>query len=127
MSMHKSTLDSSNRANCQQDRAIDVGDSFVDRSCDRICDRFCDSDIRSSPHHDRIHFRICSTYSVRVYAQEHTSIYIYTSVLVSVLVLCFFLNIDIFLKMWTRFLDHFYYVNAPYGGHILAKRVGGHF
>ena len=51
MSMHKSTLDSSNRANCQQDRAIDVGDSFVDRSCDRICDRFCDSDIRSSPHH----------------------------------------------------------------------------
>ena len=28
--------------------------------------------------HDRIHLRIRSTFSVHVYAQEHTSIYIYS-------------------------------------------------
>ena len=70
---HFQQYDSSNRASCQQDRAIDVGDSFFDRSGDRICDSFCDSDFRSSPHHDSIHLTIWSTYSVHVYAQENTT------------------------------------------------------
>ena len=41
------------------DSAIDVGDSFCDRSCDSFCDKncdsFCDSNFRPSQHYDRIH------------------------------------------------------------------------
>ena len=52
--------------------------AFVVEICDRNCDSFCDSSFGPDQLHYRIHFRIRCTFSVHVYAQEHTSIYIYT-------------------------------------------------
>ena len=50
----------------------------MDSFCDRNCDSFCDANFGPDQLHDRIHNTICSTFSVHVYVQEHTSIHIYT-------------------------------------------------
>ena len=54
--------------------------AFVVEICDRNCDSFCDSNFGPDLLHYRIHFRIRSTFSVHVYAQEHTSIYVCTHI-----------------------------------------------
>ena len=52
---------------------IDVGDSFRIEIVIASSDSFCDANFRSDQLYDRVHLTICSTYSVRVYAQENTS------------------------------------------------------